>query len=74
VEQAIFGGGPDLYVSASPIPNMATIDGGPPTWKSVGVAGTAKMMAKMAGVITTTDLSISHFRAELSYFAAPPAK
>src|SRR5258708_7283598 len=28
VEQAIFGGGPDLYVSASPIPNMATIDAG----------------------------------------------
>ena len=75
VEQAIFGGGgPDLYVAASPVPNMATIDAGPPTWKSVGVAGAAKMQAKMAGVITSTDLSISHFRAELGYFAAPPGK
>ena len=74
VEQAIFGGGPDLYVAASPVPNMATIDAGPPTWKSVGVAGAAKMQAKMAGIITSTDLSISRFRAELSYFAAPPGK
>ncbi|MDP8981335.1 MAG: hypothetical protein M3O35_12180 [Acidobacteriota bacterium] len=68
VEQAVFGGGPDLYVSASPIPNMATLDGGPPTWKSVGVAGAAKMQAKMAGIITSLELSVSRFRTELSYF------
>src|ERR1700682_4893445 len=60
VEQAIFGGGgPDLYVAAAPVPNMAAIDAGPPTWKSVGVAGAAKLQAKMAGIITSTALVIS---------------
>jgi hypothetical protein len=73
-QQAIFGaGGPNTYVCAAPIDNMAAIDAGPPMWKSLGRAGADKMMTKMAGMMTSMQYSISQFRADLSNMPGPPA-
>jgi hypothetical protein len=72
-QQAIFGGGgPNMYVCAAPLDNMAAIDAGPPMWKALGRAGADKMMAKSAGMVASTEYSISRFRADLSHIPGPP--
>ena len=65
--QALFDGSPS-YVFVYPLDNMAALNAGPPAWKmDGGRAAAEKMAGRLNGIVSAEKLSISQYRADLSY-------
>ena len=70
VHQTILGGDPNEFVVLSLVPNMAELDKPSPMVRVLGREGWLKLTGKIAGVVSSVDMSVTRLDPELSILPA----